>query len=161
MLGWRTTRTCTCIPHVPLRHRRARFSPTPLTRPLCLPPSSPSPCPLPQELINSRAAMLGFVAAIVSELLTQRSIFVQLAGTYDGLGRVVDHPIGAAPMAFFFIVIAVTFGTFAPSVYGDKATDRSFGPFKPAAEILNGRAAMLGFAALLVVEAVRGGAALF
>ena len=36
----------------------------------------------------------------------------------------------------------------------------AFGPFTPSAEMLNGRAAMIGFASLLVVEAVRG-AALF
>ncbi len=35
------------------------------------------------------------------------------------------------------------------------------GPFTPNAEMINGRAAMIGFAALIGVEAVNGGAALF
>ena len=35
------------------------------------------------------------------------------------------------------------------------------GPFTPVAEMLNGRAAMIGFAALLVTEAVNQGVALF
>ncbi len=39
--------------------------------------------------------------------------------------------------------------------------DERLGPFNPAAELLNGRAAMIGFASLLVAEAVRGGVALF
>ena len=34
----------------------------------------------------------------------------------------------------------------------------AFGPFTPAAELLNGRAAMLGFGALLAVEADKGSA---
>lgn len=37
----------------------------------------------------------------------------------------------------------------------------SFAFFTPEAEMLNGRAAMMGFASLLIIEAVRGGAALF
>ena len=37
----------------------------------------------------------------------------------------------------------------------------SLGPFTPSAEMLNGRAAMLGFASLLVGEALRGGSAMF
>ncbi len=36
--------------------------------------------------------------------------------------------------------------------------DKSVGPFNPRAEILNGRIAMLGFAALLVSEWANGGA---
>ena len=44
---------------------------------------------------------------------------------------------------------------------GEGPTARSFGPFKPSAEMLNGRAAMLGFLALLAVEFARGNVALF
>lgn len=33
-----------------------------------------------QEVINARAAMAGFVAAIVSEVVTQKSVWVQIAG---------------------------------------------------------------------------------
>jgi hypothetical protein len=36
--------------------------------------------------------------------------------------------------------------------------DESFGPLTPKAELTNSRAAMVGFAALLVVEAVKGSA---
>ncbi len=38
--------------------------------------------------------------------------------------------------------------------------DKSVGPFNPRAELLNGRIAMLGFAALLASEWVNGGALL-
>jgi hypothetical protein len=32
----------------------------------------------------------------------------------------------------------------------------SLGPFTPAAEMLNGRVAMIGFATLLIIEGIRG-----
>ena len=37
----------------------------------------------------------------------------------------------------------------------------AFGPFTPWAEMVNGRAAMIGFSLLLACEAARGGVALF
>lgn len=39
---------------------------------------------------------------------------------------------------------------------GDK--NKALGPFTPQAELLNGRAAMIGFAAMLAIEAVKGSA---
>ncbi len=59
------------------------------------------------------------------------------------------------------ILAAITFAaaTLIPLMSSTKR--EAFGPFTPSAEMQNGRAAMLGFAALLVTEAVRGGAALF
>jgi hypothetical protein len=36
------------------------------------------------------------------------------------------------------------------------AREQSLGPFTPNAELINGRAAMLGFASLLIIEAVKG-----
>lgn len=44
---------------------------------------------------------------------------------------------------------------------GGSTKREPFGPFTPAAETLNGRAAMIGFAALLALEAARGGTAFF
>jgi len=52
-------------------------------------------------------------------------------------------------------------GSLVPMLAGGGAAAESLGPFTPAAEKTNGRAAMIGFASLLVVEAVRGGVALF
>ncbi len=36
------------------------------------------------------------------------------------------------------------------------AKTEAFGPFSPKAEMINGRAAMLGLAAMLVIEGVKG-----
>ncbi len=38
------------------------------------------------------------------------------------------------------------------------AKNEAFGPFSPKAELINGRAAMIGFAAMLAIEAVKGSA---
>lgn len=38
---------------------------------------------------------------------------------------------------------------------------RTFGPFKPNIEVLSGRAAMLGFTGLLLVELLKGNTAVF
>ena len=101
--------------------------------------SGPAP-----ELINGRLAMLAFVAALGAELSTGESVMRQLA----------DEPTGV-------ILAATTFAAASLIPLLSSSRREAFGPFTPSAEMLNGRAAMLGFASLLVVEAVRGGSALF
>ena len=101
--------------------------------------SGPAP-----ELINGRLAMLAFVAALGAELSTGESVLRQLA----------DEPTGA-------VLAAITFAVASLIPMLNNARREAFGPFSPNAEMLNGRAAMIGFAALLVTEAVRGGTALF
>lgn len=74
----------------------------------------------------------------------------------------MQHPIGASTMAFFAVVVAMTFASFAPAVFtGEGPASRKFGPFTPSAELLNGRLAMLGFSSLLLVELVKGNTPLF
>ena len=102
------------------------------------------------EVINGRAAMLGFLAAVGAELATQDSIFKQL-----GEG-------GAGGMIFVFA--AVTAASFAPIFNGQDAQKsflknsqpEEFGPFNAQAEMLNGRAAMMGLLFLLAAEASQG-----
>lgn len=98
--------------------------------------SGPAP-----ELINGRLAMLAFVAALGAELSTGETVLRQLA----------DEPTGVILAAIAFITASLI-----PLLNSTKR--EAFGPFTPAAEMLNGRAAMIGFAALLAVEAVRGSA---
>lgn len=89
------------------------------------------------EIINGRLAMLGFVAAVGAELASGESVLKQLA----------DEPTGVT-ITFLLFIAASLIPAFL------RKSD-SLGPFTPAAELLNGRAAMLGFAALLAVEAIR------
>lgn len=102
--------------------------------------SGPAP-----ELINGRLAMLGVVAALAAEFSSGESVWRQIA----------DEPTGI--VAVFGLIIAASF---APLLNNAKPESESFGPFNAAAERLNGRAAMIGIAALLVIEWFKG-AALF
>lgn len=65
------------------------------------------------------------------------------------------------PTAILLVALTFTAASLVPLFSAPKDTPApSFGPFTPAAEMLNSRAAMIGFASLLVVEGIRG-AALF
>jgi hypothetical protein len=83
--------------------------------------------------------MLAFVAALGAELSSGESVLRQWA----------EEPTGVT--LTFVVFIAASLIPLINSVKRE-----AFGPFTPAAELLNGRAAMIGFASLLAVEAVRG-----
>ncbi len=95
------------------------------------------------EITNGRLAMLGFVAALGAELSSGQSVLRQIG----------DEPT----------LINITFLLFIAAslipMFQNKKPE-AFGPFTPNAELINGRAAMIGFAALLAFEATQG-AALF
>lgn len=83
---------------------------------------------------------LGFVAALGAELATGETVLQQVA---------------QEPTLVFLTFVLISAASLIPLMSGS-ASDEKFGPFQPAAEKLNGRAAMIGFASLLVLEAVRG-----
>ena len=93
------------------------------------------------EIINGRLAMLGFVATFFAELASGKSTGEQFA----------SHPIG---ILFHWALFAVA--SLIPIVLGSKK--EAFGPLTPEVELLNGRAAMIGFALLLVLEGSSGSA---
>lgn len=63
--------------------------------------------------------------------------------------------VAQEPTLIFLTFVLFSAASLIPLMSGS-ATDEKFGPLTPAAEKLNGRAAMIGFAAMLVIEAVRG-----
>jgi hypothetical protein len=99
--------------------------------------SGPAP-----EVINGRLAMLGFAAALGAELSS---------------GETVGTQFSSIPGPMIFIVALFTTASLIPLAKQGKK-EVTFGPFTPGAEMLNGRAAMLGFASLLIYEAVKGSA---
>ncbi|MEW5300780.1 MAG: hypothetical protein WDW36_003689 [Sanguina aurantia] len=97
--------------------------------------SGPAP-----EIINGRLAMLGFVAAVGAELTSQEAIAVQWSEA-------------AVPILATFAIFITA--SFVPLIKGANPKEE-FGPFTPNAELINGRGAMVGFLALLVIEALSG-----
>lgn len=91
------------------------------------------------ERVNGRLAMLGFVTALAAELYSGDDVLQQMSLEPTGINLV------------FLIIMA---GSLVP-LFKSK-TSEMVGPFTPSAEMMNGRAAMLGFASLLVIEAVKG-----
>jgi hypothetical protein len=92
------------------------------------------------EIVNGRLAMVGFIAALGAELATNASVVQQL-----------EQEPTLINLTFLILISA----SLVPLFAGRKD---KLGPFTPAAEMINGRAAMLGFAALLVYEGVSGSA---
>merc|ERR1712078_72767 len=83
------------------------------------------------EVINGRAAMVAFLAAAGAELATHDSVFKQLGE--GGLG-----------------------GMLVQETFLKNGKPEEFGPFNADAEMLNGRAAMMGFLTLLILEGLSG-----
>eukprot|EP00199_Chlamydomonas_sp_CCMP681_P003128 CAMPEP_0119115776 /NCGR_PEP_ID=MMETSP1180-20130426/51925_1 /TAXON_ID=3052 ORGANISM="Chlamydomonas cf sp, Strain CCMP681" /NCGR_SAMPLE_ID=MMETSP1180 /ASSEMBLY_ACC=CAM_ASM_000741 /LENGTH=179 /DNA_ID=CAMNT_0007104867 /DNA_START=88 /DNA_END=627 /DNA_ORIENTATION=+ len=112
------------------------------------------------EAINGRAAMMGFVAAVVAEQVTHQSVFSQMAGVYANQ-EIVEKAIGVSSLGFAMIATLVTVGTLAPRFLAQQSVDaRSFGAFTPGLEKIVGRVAMMGFFGLVIVEAIKGSALL-
>jgi hypothetical protein len=88
------------------------------------------------EVVNGRLAMVAIVAALAAEFSSEESVVRQFAD---------------APAPILALVALTTVASFFPVLKG-AAKDKSFAMFTPAVEMANGRAAMLGLAALLVIE---------
>ncbi len=100
--------------------------------------SGPAP-----EIINGRAAMVGFVSAIAVEMASGRDLFSQLNN-----GGVSWFVLSAAILSF---------GSLVPMLKGISPESKSQQIFSSSAEMLNGRFAMLGLLALAFTEYVKGG----
>ena len=95
------------------------------------------------ETVNGRLAMLGFIAALGAEASSGETVFQQ---------------VGDAEPSILFAFIMFAAASLIPILKGVKKEKFAF--FSPEAEMLNGRAAMIGFALLLAIEA-KSGAAFF
>jgi hypothetical protein len=98
--------------------------------------------PVGPETINGRLAMLGVFAAIGAELSTGQDFITQFQGA---------TPIVLSTMAL------IAGASLVPLLKGADPT-AAFGPLTHTAEMANGRAAMLGLAALIIIELTKGSA---
>jgi len=94
------------------------------------------------ELINSRAAMFGMLAALGAELGTRQPVFVQ---------------IQTAPLAILGAFVTIIVASIIPALRGADMEQKGAGPFTKEAEVLNGRIAMVAFALLIAVETWKAG----
>ncbi|KAM0029899.1 putative chlorophyll A-B binding protein [Helianthus debilis subsp. tardiflorus] len=101
--------------------------------------SGPAP-----ERINGRLAMIGFVSAMAVELTNGQDVFAQISQ-------------GGVP-AFVATSLVLSLASLVPLFKGVRAESKSSGLMKSDAELLNGRAAMLGLVALAFTEYVTGSA---
>ncbi|XP_057863702.2 early light-induced protein 1, chloroplastic isoform X2 [Cryptomeria japonica] len=100
--------------------------------------SGPAP-----ETINGRLAMVGFVSAVAVELASGQDLVSQLNS-------------GGLPW-FVYSVVMLSAASLVPMFSGISAESKSQPIFSSSAEMLNGRLAMIGLAALAVTEFVKGG----
>lgn len=81
--------------------------------------------------------MLGFISATAAEAVSHLSVAEQFE---------------TQPVAVVITALVFTAASFAPFIKGGDSNKAS-GPFTPAAELLNGRIAMLGLLTMLCIEA--------
>lgn len=86
--------------------------------------------------------MIGFVGGFVAEVFTQKSIGEQF----------YQYP-GPILLSGMFIA----YGSIVPILEGANLKE-AFGPFTPEIEKWNGRYAMVGMAAMLIIEGLKGSA---
>ena len=109
------------------------------------------------QLINGRAAMVGFVSAVAGEIITKKEAF-ELLFPAKMVSGVSTHVIDAQNFSLFaFAIVMVTLGTITPKFAQDNVDEsREFAIFKTNSEMLNGRAAMIGIISLLIAENIMG-----
>lgn len=123
------------------------------------------------EIINGRAAMVGWMLALGGELSSNTSMMSQVfhERTFtlaDGVTRTSTYP-AAGFFEIFIVVMLSLAASLAPSLKksspnGLNEKPETFGPFNPDAEMTNGRGAMIGLVALPLAEKIfTSGSALF
>ncbi|CAL5227649.1 g10655 [Coccomyxa viridis] len=94
------------------------------------------------ETINGRLAMIGVTSALAAEFFT-------------GIG--IKEQVATAPLSIAATFLLISFASYIPIVRGFTRKEPFANAFwSPKAENWNGRVAMVGFAALITIEALAG-----
>jgi hypothetical protein len=131
---------------------------------------STRPCwkePRAVEIINGRAAMIGWMLALSAEITNDQSLTRQVLNTRsftlaDGIEKTSTFP-AAGLFLVPVTVFAVLAASLAPALRGavENGLDqipKDFSVFKASSEMTNGRAAMVGLVSLALVEQFTNGA---
>lgn len=113
------------------------------------------------EVINGRLAMLGFVAGTAAELTTGQSFLSQFGSNFLVVSAHLALFAGAS------LLPAIISGKPLPELvkdatgreaagFGGSGFPEELAKFTPDVELLNGRAAMVGVASLIVIETLTG-----
>lgn len=127
---------------------------------VAVPNEKPKPKPKPPpsylqfaETINGRCAMQGFMWGSIREISTNKGVFDQLIDQrpYGGFDIVPDSVLYAIS-----VIALVTLGTAITTLNPNELTEKSM-KYKPEAfnenaELINGRAAMVGFLILSMIN---------
>ena len=95
------------------------------------------------EIVNGRVAMVSVLAVLAAEARGAGTLAAQLDAS-------ALHPWPEV------IATGVLLASLPPLLKGVTPRDAQLGPFSAAAELLNGRVAMLGLAAIAVLEVAHG-----
>merc|ERR1712216_334710 len=122
------------------------------------------------EMINGRVAQIGWMAALYTEITQNKSLWGQVFSTRtftlaDGVSDTVTYP-GAGLFLAPFCAVVILAASLAPVLKksipdGVTAPGNTLGPFRPEAELTNGRGAMVGLVALVLAEKFTNGNPLF
>ena len=82
-------------------------------------------------------------------------VFVAIAGALAS-GKSTGEQFASHPISILFHWALFSVASLIPVVLGSKK--EAFGPLTPEVELLNGRAAMIGFTLLIVIEGLKGSA---
>eukprot|EP00239_Pterosperma_sp_CCMP1384_P005036 CAMPEP_0197846722 /NCGR_PEP_ID=MMETSP1438-20131217/4149_1 /TAXON_ID=1461541 /ORGANISM="Pterosperma sp., Strain CCMP1384" /LENGTH=191 /DNA_ID=CAMNT_0043458465 /DNA_START=72 /DNA_END=647 /DNA_ORIENTATION=+ len=110
--------------------------------------------PVP-ERVNGRLAMLGFVAAVGAELSTGQTAWTQFA---NNSFVVETHWLLFAAASIAPSLMTGNSLTEITKAASEKGLPDGMSKFTADVELLNGRAAMVGCAALIIIEGIKGSA---
>ena len=105
------------------------------------------------ETVNGRAAMQGFIWGSLTEAMTGNTIKEQLVSANPAGGLdIIPGDVLAATTVIGLVALGTAITAILPNEELQDSSMQLAGPFTSDAEVLNGRAAMIGFVILSLMQ---------